>query len=219
MHLYLIRHAQSYVNLPDWAEGNKDAALTELGREQASALARRFSQEVTRVDALYASDMMRAKETAETLAAPYGLLPIFDSHLREVGNNRRDHTPYPVDELPKHYAEFWGSSRPFSALMPGAEAGESWMHARMRVGQFLETLVEKHYRASDEKPEGDTVIAVCHGGVIEAAVSHVFNIGHRQHCEVWSHNTGVTRLEYVNHPDREPWRLRYLNRIDHLAAI
>ena len=185
MHLYLIRHAQSYVNLPDWAEGNTDAALTDLGREQAEALARKFSQEVTSVDALYASDMMRAKETAKTLAEPYGLSPIFDSHLREVGNNRRDHTPYPVNDLPKRYAEFWGSSRPFSALMPDAEAGESWM----RVGQFLETLVERHYRTSDEKPEGDTVIVVCHGGVIEAAssrrrsaTSSISDIGNTARC-------------------------------------
>ena len=66
MHLYLIRHAQSYVNLPDWTKGNTDAALTDLGREQAETLARRFSQEVTSVDALYASDMMRAREESSS---------------------------------------------------------------------------------------------------------------------------------------------------------
>ena len=216
MHLYLIRHAQSYVNLPDWVEGNTDAALTDLGREQAEALAHSFSQEVTSIDMLYASDMARAKETAEALAAPYALTPLFDSRLREVGNNRLDHTPFPIDALPRDYAEFWGSSQPFSPLMPKAEVGESWMHVRMRVGQFLEHLIERHYQATETASKDKTIVAVCHRGVIEAAVNHVFNIGHRQHCEVWSHNTGITRLEYVNHPGRERWRLRYLNRTDHL---
>ena len=219
MNLYLIRHGQSYVNLPDWAEGNTDTALTDLGRRQARALASYFPQEVSGIDTLYASDMARAKETAEALAAPYGTKPTFDSRLREVGNNRLDHTPFPNDALPKDYAEFWGSARPFTSLMKESEGGESWMHFRMRVGQFIEDLVEKHYKPSEQHPEGGTVVAVCHGGVIEAAINHVFNIGHWQHCEVWMRNTGVTRLEYVNHPERESWRLHYLNRIDHLRDL
>lgn len=219
MHLYLIRHGQSHVNLPDWTGGNTDTALTDLGRQQAEALAAHFPRNIPAIDALYASDMARAKETAAALAASYRLTPDFDSRLREVGNNRLDHTPFPNDALPKDYAEFWGSARPFTSLMKEAEAGESWMHFRMRVGQCLEAMVERHYRPSQDKPEGDTVVAVCHGGVIEAAINHVFNIGHRQHCEVWMRNTGVTKLEYVNHPERESWRLHYLNRIDHLKDV
>jgi hypothetical protein len=39
MHLYLIRHGQSYINLKEWQEGNVDAGLTELGQRQANALA------------------------------------------------------------------------------------------------------------------------------------------------------------------------------------
>lgn len=39
MHLYLIRHGQSFVNLEDWSGGNQDVGLTELGQRQAAALA------------------------------------------------------------------------------------------------------------------------------------------------------------------------------------
>ena len=39
MHLYLIRHGQSFVNLPDWTGVNADEPLTELGQQQAAALA------------------------------------------------------------------------------------------------------------------------------------------------------------------------------------
>ena len=38
MHLYLVRHGQSYVNLPDWAKGNTDEPLTELGQKQAAGI-------------------------------------------------------------------------------------------------------------------------------------------------------------------------------------
>ncbi|MFZ4657876.1 MAG: histidine phosphatase family protein [Caldilineaceae bacterium] len=38
MNLYLIRHGQSYINLPEWIGKNSDEALTELGQRQAAAL-------------------------------------------------------------------------------------------------------------------------------------------------------------------------------------
>lgn len=40
MHLYMIRHGQSHVNLPDW-DGGFDEGLTELGQRQAAAQAAR----------------------------------------------------------------------------------------------------------------------------------------------------------------------------------
>ena len=43
------------------------------------------------------------------------------------------------------------------------------------------------------------VLVVCHGGVIEFAFDHIFNIGPWRRCEVWTHNTGVTHFEYVEH--------------------
>ena len=64
MHLYMIRHGQSYVNLPDWSGTNWDQPLTELGRQQAAALAAWLPQHLPEVNILYASTMLRARETA-----------------------------------------------------------------------------------------------------------------------------------------------------------
>ena len=63
MHLYLIRHGQSYVNLPDWDSGNVDEGLTELGQQQAAALAAWLPGKLPQVDVIYASTMKRARET------------------------------------------------------------------------------------------------------------------------------------------------------------
>ena len=60
MHLYLIRHGQSYVNLPDWSGVNADEPLTELGRQQAAALAAWLPQRLAQVNHIYASTMARA---------------------------------------------------------------------------------------------------------------------------------------------------------------
>ncbi len=211
MNLYLIRHGQSYVNLKDWHDGNLDEGLTELGQKQAAALADWLPKEMPEIDALYCSTMSRARETAEIATQTYPNPLVFDDRLREIGNNRLDHTPWPNDDLPRDYADYWSSERPFSSIVPMVPGGETFMHFRTRVGQFVEEMVEKHC--------GQMVVAVCHGGVVEAVFDHVFNIGPWRRCEIWDYNTGVSRFEYVAHPGRETWRLHYHNRITHLQNL
>ena len=60
MHLYMIRHGQSHVNLAEWDSGNTDEGLTELGQKQAAALAQWLPKQVPAVNALYTSTMRRA---------------------------------------------------------------------------------------------------------------------------------------------------------------
>ncbi|MGH2538104.1 MAG: histidine phosphatase family protein [Candidatus Promineifilaceae bacterium] len=210
MHLYLIRHGQSHINLAEWSSGNTDEGLTELGQQQALALAAWLPGHLGRVDAIYASTMRRALETVAPLARAYGLKVYPDDRLREIGNNRWDHTAWPNDELPAEYGDYWASERPFSPSMPGAEGVESYIHFRTRVGLFIEELVESH--------RDQVILTICHGGVIDAAFDHIFNIGPWRRCEVWNHNTGITHFEYIAHPRRETWRLHYNNRIAHLQA-
>ena len=210
MNLIMIRHGQSYVNLKDWEGGNVDAGLTDLGKKQAAALAKWLPNRLPKVDALYCSTMMRAQETAEPLATTYGLPLMCDDRLREIGNNRLDHTAWPSEDLPE-YHDWWASERPFSSTASDREMGESLMHFHIRVGTFIEDLVSKH--------RDKTVVAVCHGGVIETTHDHVFNVGPWRRCEVWTHNTGITRFELVEHPLRETWRLHYHSRTIHLQEI
>jgi broad specificity phosphatase PhoE len=211
MHLYLIRHGQSFVNLPEWEAGNSDEPLTELGRQQAQALAVWLPKHLAEVHALYASTMRRAAETAAPLAEVYDLPIQFDDRVREIGNNRLDHSPWSAEDLPNRYVDFWASARPFAPVMLDTENAESLMHFRTRVGLFLEEMVGRH--------RGQTVLVVCHGGVFEAAFGHIFNVGPWQRCEVWVHNTGLTHFELVEHPGREVWRLHSHNRTDHLTIL
>jgi probable phosphoglycerate mutase len=211
MHVYLIRHGQSYVNLKDWASGNLDEGLTELGHHQAAALGQWLPTLVPTFDALYASTMRRARETAAYVAQAYGCPIQWDDRLREIGNNRFDHTPWPADSLPPDYADYWASERPFATTTPMVEGGETFMHFRTRVGLFLEGLVECC--------RGQTIAVICHGGVIEAAFDHIFNVGPWRRCEVWNHNTGISHFEYVEHPRRETWRLHFHNRVEHLQGV
>ncbi|MCL4868878.1 MAG: phosphoglycerate mutase family protein [Anaerolineae bacterium] len=207
MHLFLIRHGQSLLNLPDWQGGNRDVGLTEKGKEQAAALAHWLPSKVTTPKAIYCSSMQRAIETAMPLSETYQLPLLFEDRLREIGLNRLDHTPWPNEELPA-YGSIWGSQIPFDSITPNVDEGESFMHFRTRVGSFVQDMVNLHRE--------DSIIAVCHAGVVEAVLDHIYNTGPYRRCEAWTSNTGVTYIEYVAHAARETWRLRYHNRTNHL---
>ena len=211
MRLYMIRHGQSYVNLKEWNDGNIDTGLTDLGNQQAAALGKWIPSEIEHIDFMYVSTMKRAQETAAYITKAYkNVSPIPEPRIREIGNNQVTKDPWPNDELPE-YGNYWGSERPFHSITPKHPGGESLMHFRIRIGEFLEHLVEKH--------EGDTVVAVCHGGVVEMAFDHMFNIGPWRRAEVLTKNTGISRFDYGHTPHREYWRIYYHSRMDHLIGI
>jgi broad specificity phosphatase PhoE len=212
MHLYLIRHGQSYVNLPDWSGGDFDTSLTDLGHRQAAALAEWLPGHLPKIDALYSSTMKRARETTHYLAQVYPNQPQFDDRVREIGNNRLDHSPWPGDTAPGHdeFHGFWSSERPFSPVTSRPQ-GESMMHFRVRVGIFLEEILDRH--------QDEIVVVVCHGGVFDMVFDYAFNIGPWRRCETWTTNTGLTYFEHVDHPGRETWRLYYQNRTEHLNNV
>jgi probable phosphoglycerate mutase len=212
MHLYLIRHGESWVNRRDRPDNQPiDASLTDLGERQASAVAKWMTQEVSQVDALYTSTMRRAEETSQIIADAYGCSILPDDRLREIGNNRHDHTPLPGDSLPRQYTTLTVYQNPVTPIATDVENVETFMHFRIRVAQFIEEILVLH--------RDKTVLAVCHGGVINVAVDHIFNVGAFRRCDIRGMYTSVTYFRYVGKPNREPWHLNYLGRVDHLVDI
>lgn len=78
--LLLVRHGQSEWNASGRWQGQEDPPLTDLGRRQAGSAARALGS----VDAVFASDLQRATETAMIIAQQVGVLPVrVDPDLRE----------------------------------------------------------------------------------------------------------------------------------------
>jgi broad specificity phosphatase PhoE len=78
--LLLVRHGETDWNRDGRWQGGSDTRLNDLGREQARALAERLDGSI---DVLYSSDLARARETAEIVAAKLGLEVHVDPRLRE----------------------------------------------------------------------------------------------------------------------------------------
>jgi broad specificity phosphatase PhoE len=82
----LIRHGQTSWNASGRWQGHSDPVLSAVGREQAARLAGELAGEP--IDAIIASDLRRAFETATILGDAIGLRPERDARLRELDVGR-----------------------------------------------------------------------------------------------------------------------------------
>src|SRR5437660_2471183 len=82
LQLVFIRHGSSTWNDEGRIQGQLDPPLSEKGREQAEKLAARLRDET--VDALYSSDLQRARSTADAVSGAIGKEVALLPELREV---------------------------------------------------------------------------------------------------------------------------------------
>lgn len=155
--LILVRHGVTAWNRERRFQGHTDPGLDEEGREQARRAASRLATEG--VDAIYASDLGRAWQTAEPLGEATGVAPCREPALRERNYGAfegRSHDEL-AREAPEAFAR-WERREPDFEL-PGG--GESLRAFDARVRAALGELAARH--------PGQRVVAVTHGGVLDCA--------------------------------------------------
>jgi 2,3-bisphosphoglycerate-dependent phosphoglycerate mutase len=158
--LLLVRHGESTWNADRRIQGQLDPPLTERGLAQAQEVAERFTGH--RLERLYCSDLVRARQTAEVIGAAVGLEPVLEPGLREIALGAWEGRTR--EELMEEYPELWErwSREPDWDIVPGGEGAAPFAR---RVNATLARLRERH-------PAGD-VLCVSHGGVIQVAVLDV----------------------------------------------
>jgi probable phosphoglycerate mutase len=159
--LVLVRHGETASNRERRFQGY-DVPLSAIGRQQAERVAARLG-DAGPADALYTSDLARAAETAATIAARLGQVPVVERALREldVGDLKgRLHREF-EEEYPGGY-EGWiadgGTPR-----LPGP-AGESLDDLVGRAVPVLMRLLARH--------RGERVIVVSHGLTLGVLLAH-----------------------------------------------
>jgi probable phosphoglycerate mutase len=137
--LFIVRHGESEGNRGRYYTGHSPSPLTELGHRQAEAVATRLQG--LQLDALYASDLLRARQTAEPLARLTSLPILERPSLRE--RSMGDITGIPFDEAQARHPEVWQalSSRDPAYRPPG---GESHQDCGARVAGFLQEIFAAH---------------------------------------------------------------------------
>jgi alpha-ribazole phosphatase len=181
--LYLVRHAQTDWNVEGRYQGQSDLPLNAVGRAQAANL----SRELAGLDftAVYSSDLRRARETAEILAAPSGLGVQLDRRLREIGLGVWEGQL--MTDIVARYPVEWAERLrdPLNSRPPG---GESVAEVARRTAEAATDIARLH-------PSG-LVLVVSHG----VALATLLCQARRQPLA-----EAYQAIPYNSHPEMVAW--------------
>jgi probable phosphoglycerate mutase len=220
--IVLLRHGE-----PDWTpDGGPsvlDAALTARGRLQAEAAAADLAPRG--FDAIYASPLRRAQETAEPLAKATGMTPITLEGLAEISIPLEGVLQPEVDAFFRE-----ATMRRLRDHWDGWPGGERFRDFHARVTGTLSELLARHAVAplsEDEftvwslPPQRHRIAIVAHGGTNSVALTHLldipgvpwewnrFEMELAAYAVVQSRAIGMTGFV---------WSLNNFNEVDHLRA-
>ena len=179
--IILVRHGITDDNQNNVFQGQAGRGLNRAGREQAERVAKRLAS--APVVAIYSSDLERATDTAEIVAAPHALPIDTDRELREVDVGTW--TGLSQDEVRRRFSEEW-------------TAWQSGLDVRRGGGETYEELGERLMRALLRiscAHDGGAVVAVSHGGAIRAVMQRLLGPGFSPEAVVPAENTSITLLE------------------------
>lgn len=183
--ILLARHGESDWNRDGRWQGHADRPLTATGRVQAGTLADRLDGR--HLAAVYASDLLRARETASVVAKRRGLPVSVTRDLREVDVG--SWTGLDWDEIEARYPD--GLARWLEG-QTGWDDGETYTRMTSRVIDCVTSIGASH-------PD-ETVLIVAHGGPIRAVRAVALGLDlatHRQTVPV-QENTELSAVRIVD---------------------
>ena len=189
--VYLVRHAEAEGNLYRLVQGHFDGLVTRRGYDQIRALRRRFDG--VEIDAVYSSDLFRARTTARAVSEPRGLEIRLRRDLREVNLGWWEGLPWQhvaaMDMEQLHH--FHLDLEHFDV-----KNGESGAVVRDRMIGALRSIAEEN--------EGKTVAVFSHGAAMRILLGTVRGMALGEIDQtVLGDNTSVTLLEVEDGEIRE----------------
>jgi len=161
--LFAVRHGETQWNRAGIQQGHMDSPLTDRGVQQARSLAEGLADR--RIEAIYASDLGRAVQTAEIIAARLGLPVEPDDRLRERHLGAMQGLTYAqFRERQPNVAAAYENGGPDYQL-PGGES------ARQRFERHVSCVADLAGRHT-----GQRVLIVGHGGVLNSLLCHTMGL-------------------------------------------
>jgi len=201
LHLILVRHGETEWNVQRRYQGQFNVPLSPVGRQQAERIAQRLAGQ--KIDAVYASDLERAWETAAIIAAKHNLAVASEPRLRELKFGVLEGLTF--DEAQIQYPEMitaW--LKDFNQPPQGAESVDLF---NARIIALLDDLKQKH----DEQ----TLLLVGHGGSLSEILRVVLGLSREKRWYLEMENASLSEVliaeDYVS--------LKRLNDTGHLVAL
>jgi probable phosphoglycerate mutase len=199
----VVRHGETVENASGRWQGQLDGTLTARGVAQAEALGRRLA--TWPIDALYTSDLGRARHTAELIAAHTGHALRQDARLRE--RHYGIFQSLSAAEIAASYPEDWARHRSHDPdyVMPG---GESLRQLHERSVAWFEEMKARH--------AGATVLVVTHGGVLASLLRQVLDLPLARSRRFTVRHTALNVFVYQ---DDDGWLLETWGDCSHLSEL
>lgn len=184
MTIFLVRHGEVEGNSGAHRTfaGWRDSPLTARGEMQAQQVAARLEREA--IDAVYASDLQRARLTAEAIAVKHGLEVRVEPDLREVNYGKWEGLS--EAELKADFAESWGkrSADPVNVAPPD---GESYADLWARLQPVWERIVSQ--------TEHKNIVVVGHNGSVRAILCTLLGTPLSNLRRIQINNCSLSRVE------------------------
>jgi alpha-ribazole phosphatase len=182
MRLILVRHGETALNAEHRYQGQVDAGLNAVGREQAAQVAARLRHET--IDAVIASDLRRAMQTAQAIAAPHDLAVQPEPRLREMAFG--DWEGLTHDQIRSRWPDEIAAW--FDDLLHVAPpGGETLQQVAGRVRAFWDELVPGENKK--------TVVLVSHGGALRVLLCLALDLEPQFY---WRFNLDVASISQIN---------------------
>jgi broad specificity phosphatase PhoE len=202
--IVLVRHGQTAWNREVRFRGRADLALDDLGLKQAEATGRYLVKRWP-VDAVHASPMRRAMQTAEAIAGAHGLTAQPFEGLLDINFGVwQGHSPDEVAERYPDLLQAWWKA-PHTVHIP---EGESLDKVRKRVVAGLNQVIEHH--------PGETVALVGHTVVNRVLLCAVLGLGNEHFWRLQQDTCAVNVFETSEHG---AFTIALLNDTCHLQDI
>lgn len=204
--ILLIRHGETTWNASRRLQGHIDIPLSRVGERQAAALGRGLTGEA--LDAVFSSDLQRARQTAEAIAAPRRIPVQIDPALRErcYGAFEGMLRAEVAEQYPDAYVAW--QARDIDARFPAGERIAETLRefSQRSVGAIVRAVSGRNYRK---------VALVTHGGVLECAYRAAQGQGYEHVRDFEIFNAGINRF----HWDGAALRLLHWGDVSHLKEL
>jgi len=183
--ILLIRHGRVAWNAKSAYAGWTDLPLDEQGEIEAAMVAKRLKD--VPLAAIYSSDLIRAKRTAEIIAETHGLVVSVEPDIKEI--NYGEWEGLSVDDIKRIYGDgilkAWKAD-PENVSIPG---GETFRELRDRAAPALARIAALH--------KGQTIAVVAHRSVNRVLICHWLGIGVGRYKQIEQKNCAINSVVFI----------------------
>ena len=197
--LCIVRHGETAWNAEHRVQGQLDIPLNEIGFRQAQAVGGVLKEE--RFDAIYSSDLVRARQTADPIASFLSLKILLEKDLRERHYGIFERLTYAEVKIryPEDYARFEAREPDYAF-----RTGESLKDFSERSIKIITAIADRH--------QGQSILVFTHGGVLDKLYRFIAGLPLSAPRNFGIPNAGLNRIEVTP----SGWQIRSWADVAHL---